>query len=250
MFSNFTIVFTLFLHVFSYSFAPSHKHLAQKYSIHGIDLSHHQKNVDWDLISEQDDFKVSFCFLKATEGATFQDTKFQNYWKQCRDAGIPRGAYHFYHPSKTASEQAKNFINSVRLLDGDLAPVLDFEKDSPSANVTTVRKNLLKWLQIVERHYGIKPIIYTNLSIYNKYIKGHFKNNTLWLADYKSNNIHDSVKSPNLKFWQYTEKGRLSGIDGHVDINAFMGEKTDFENLKIGNINTDIEIEIESVSYR
>ena len=100
----------------------------------------------------------------------------------------------------------------------------------------------------MERHYGIKPIIYTNVSIYNKYIKGHFKNNPLWMADYKSYNIHDSVKNPNLMFWQYTEKGHLSGISGLVDINAFMGEKTDFESLKIGNANTDIEIEIESVS--
>jgi lysozyme len=123
----------------------------------------------------------------------------------------------------------------VKLTRGDLAPVLDFEKDSPSANVASVRKNLTKWLQIVEKYYGMKPIIYTNTFIYKKYIKGHFKSNPLWLADYKSGNIHSLVKSPNLKIWQYTEKGRVAGISGHVDINAFVGAEEDFESLKIGD---------------
>jgi lysozyme len=233
MFLNFSVVFTLLLHNFFVSFAPSNKHIIKRYNIHGIDVSHHQRNVDWEKIAEHDDFKVSFCFLKATEGSTFQDSKFKTYWNECKEAGIARGAYHFYHPTRSASDQAKNFINSVKLTRGDLAPVLDFEKDSPSANVATVRKNLTKWLQIVEKYYGVKPIIYTNTFIYKKYIKGHFKSNPLWLADYKSGNIHSLIKSPNLKIWQYTEKGRVAGIPGHVDINAFVGAEEDFESLKI-----------------
>lgn len=233
MFINFTIVFTLFLHLISFNFAPSKIHITKRYSIHGIDISHHQRNIDWEKIADHDDFKVSFCFLKATEGATFQDTKFRNYWKECKEAGIARGAYHFYHPTRSATEQAKNFIKSVRLSSGDLAPVLDFEKDLPSANVATVRKNLTKWLQIVEKYYGVKPIIYTNTFIYTKYIKGHFKGNPLWLADYKSGNIHSLVKNPNLMIWQYTEKGRVTGIPGHVDINAFLGAEDEFEKLRL-----------------
>ncbi|MCP9755217.1 glycoside hydrolase [Lacihabitans sp. CCS-44] len=235
MFLNFSVVFTLLLHNFFVSFAPSNNHIIKRYNIHGIDVSHHQRNVDWQKIAEHDDFKVSFCFLKATEGSTFQDTKFKTYWNECKEAGIARGAYHFYHPTRNASDQAKNFIKSVKLTRGDLAPVLDFEKDSPSANVATVRKSLTKWLQIVEKYYGVKPIIYTNTFIYKKYIKGHFKGNPLWLADYKSGNIHSLVKNPNLKIWQYTEKGRVAGIPGHVDINAFVGAEEDFESLKIGD---------------
>lgn len=250
MFLNFTVVFTLFLNIISLNFAPSHKHITKRYSIHGIDVSHHQKYVDWEKIAEHDDFKVSFCFLKATEGATHEDTRFHSYWRECSDAGIVRGAYHFYHPTRGAADQAKNFINNVKLRDGDLAPVLDFEKDSPNANVITVRKGLMKWLQIVEKHYGIRPIIYTNTSIYNKYIKGHFKNYSLWLADYNSGNIHSLVKSPDLKFWQYTEKGRVSGISGHVDINAFVGPEEEFESMKLGNEDFELDIEVESVSRK
>jgi lysozyme len=250
MFTDFTIVLTILLNVLSLNFAPRHKHITKRYSIHGIDVSHHQKYVDWQKIADHSEFKVSFCILKATEGATHEDTRFINNWKESSQAGIIRGAYHFYHPTRGAAEQAKNFINNVILNDGDLAPVLDFEKDSPNANVITVRKGLMKWLQLVEKHYGIRPIIYTNTSIYNKYIKGHFKNYSLWLADYKSGNIHSLVKSPNLKFWQYTEKGKVSGITGNVDINAFVGADEEFESLKLGNENYVADIELESVSRK
>ena len=250
LFPNMTIVITIFFYILSLNFTPSHKHFTKMYSIHGIDVSHHQKYVDWKKIADHSEFKVSFCFLKATEGATHEDTRFMSNWKECSDAGIIRGAYHFYHPTRGAAEQAKNFINNVRLKSGDLAPVLDFEKDSPNANVIAVRKGLMKWLQLVENHYGIRPIIYTNTSIYNKYIKGHFKNYSLWLADYKSGNIHSLVKSPNLKFWQYTEKGKVSGITGNVDINAFVGAEEEFENLKLGYENYDADIELESVSRK
>jgi lysozyme len=235
MFINFTLVFTILLHNFYVSFAPSNNHIIKRYNIHGIDVSHHQRSVDWKKIADHDDFKVSFCFLKATEGSTFQDTKFKTYWNECKEAGITRGAYHFYHPTRSATDQAKNFIKSVKLTDGDLAPVLDFEKDSKSANVASVRKNLLKWLQTIEKHYGVKPIIYTNTSIYKKYIKGHFKDHPLWLADYKSGNIHSLVRSPNLKIWQYSQTGRVSGITGNVDINAFLGAEEEFEKLRVGS---------------
>ena len=250
MISNLSLVLTLLLHVFSFSYIPSHKHITKRYSIHGIDLSHHQKNVDWERVANHGEFKISFCFLKATEGGDFQDTKFQHNWRKSKEAGISRGAYHFYNPSKNATVQARNFINNVKLQEGDLAPVLDFEKDVNNVSVATVRKNLTKWLQIVEKHYGIKPIIYSNTFIYNKYIKGHFKDTPLWLADYKSGNIHSLVKSPNLKIWQYTEKGRVSGIAGHVDINAFVGESEEFESLKLGYEESDFEIEIESVTKK
>lgn len=250
MFTDFTIVLTILLNVLSLNFAPRHKHITKRYSIHGIDVSHHQKYVDWQKIADHHEFKVSFCFLKATEGATHEDTRFNSNWKESSQVGIIRGAYHFYHPTRGAAEQAKNFINNVRLKDGDLPPVLDFEKDSPNANVITVRKGLMKWLQLVEKHYGIRPIIYTNTYIYNKYIKGHFKNYPLWLADYNSGNIHSLVKSPNLKFWQYTEKGRVSGITGNVDINAFVGAEEDFESLKLGYENYDSDLELESVSRK
>lgn len=250
MLLNLKTIFTLLVNMLAINFAPSYKHITTRYAIHGIDVSHHQRNVDWGKITEHDDFKVSFCFLKATEGATHQDTRFETNWKECKDAGIIRGAYHFYHPTRSVSEQAKNFIKNVKLQDGDLAPVLDFEKDNANANVAAVRLGIQKWLQIVERHYGIKPIIYTNTSIYNKYIKGHFKNHPLWLADYNSGNINTLVKSPNLKFWQYTERGYVTGISGNVDINAFLGANEEFESLRLGSENYEMEIEVESVSRK
>ncbi len=232
---KFTTIATLVGSLFLFSFSSFNRHISKRYSIHGIDISHHQKNINWDNIVNHDEFKVSFCFLKATEGGNFKDTMFKEYWRKCKEAGIVRGAYHFYNPAKGYAEQANNFIRTVDLTENDLAPVLDFEKDVTTASVAQVRYSLRRWLEVVENHYGVKPIIYTNPFIYNKYIKGYFKNNPLWIADYNSSYIHNFLSHPNLKFWQYTEKGRVSGINGHVDVNAFMGEEEEFDNLKVGS---------------
>lgn len=213
--------------------AKNYIHITKRFEIHGIDISHHQRTINWENVQEHSDFKISFCFLKATEGATFKDTKFPNYWKDCKEAGISRGAYHFFSISKSPYAQAQNFIGSVDLQKGDLAPVLDFESDSQNLSTTEVRKRITTWLTIVEKHYGVKPIIYTNSHLFNKYIKGYFKSNPLWIANYNTSDINYAISHPNLKFWQYTEKGKVDGITGSVDINAFLGEYQEFENLKI-----------------
>ncbi len=233
MFLNLPIIFTLLSSLISSYFGVNYTHLTKRYSIHGIDISHHQKYIDWDHVVDHSHFKVNFCFMKATEGATFSDSKFDSYWKACREVGISRGAYHFFSIGSNPVSQAQHFIRTVKLEDGDLAPVLDFEKSSQSISTVQIRRNLYRWLTIVEKHYGIKPIIYTNNFIYNKYLKGYFKDYPLWIADYDTSNFYESNTHPNLKLWQYTEKGWVNGISGHVDINAFLGEPDEFKKLKL-----------------
>jgi lysozyme len=241
-----TVVFTLLAPLVWNPTYNNHKHITQNYEIHGIDISHHQQKIDWEKLKEQSDFKVSFCFMKATEGGNFQDTKFKKYWEEAKNANISRGAYHFYNPKKSAWEQARNYIKTVKLAPGDLAPVLDFETDNTSISVAQMRKNIQKWLNIIEKHYGIKPIIYTNTSIYRKYFKGHFTKYHLWVADYNVYNIHQVVKSPNLKFWQFTEKGYVNGIKGKVDFNVFLGKYEEFDELKLPQEEIEIDFYVES----
>ncbi len=215
--------------------SPTEFRIPLRYDIHGIDVSHHQNYIDWDRVSEDGhkQFKVSFCFIKATEGVSINDTKFNQNWNGCKEVGIKRGAYHFFIPSVSAKLQAKNYINSVSLAEGDFAPVLDFEQESDEHTVAQTRANLKAWLSYVEHHYGIKPIIYTNKFCYNKYIKGSFKKYPLWIADYQASNIYEYIFNPNLKFWQYSEKGRVKGISGHVDCNAFLGQPDELDALSV-----------------
>lgn len=227
---NFSFVFLFLVNLFS---NYSENYITNKYSVHGIDVSHHQKYINWQNVSTHATFKVSFCFMKATEGSDFKDPRFQTNWKESQKAGITRGAYHFFSASSSPYAQAQNYIRSTRLTPGDLAPVLDFEVSSSTLTPYQVRKNLYRWLSTVEKHYGVKPIIYTNTNIYNKYLKGYFKEFPLWIADYSTSNIHSRVSHPNLKLWQYTEHGRVKGISGYVDVNAFLGKEDEFQHLTI-----------------
>jgi lysozyme len=92
------------------------------YAIHGIDVSHHQDNIDWKAVSsmQASNIKLGFAFIKATEGLGRVDNAFRRNWFNIGQTGIPRGAYHYFIASKSGKAQAENFIETVQLLPGDL----------------------------------------------------------------------------------------------------------------------------------
>lgn len=198
----------------------------ERYELHGIDVSHYQSYVNWPVIAAQD---ISFAFVKATEGMQMYDTLYCHNWDAMRAAGVKRGAYHFYRPAAPAEIQAANFMFWVELEHGDLPPVLDVEViDGVS------KKQLLTgvktWLSLVEIHYGVKPILYTNLKLYNQLLAGHFPEHPIWIARY-------NTRQPTLadgrdwQFWQYGNRGRLDGVHGHVDFNVFNGDWWELDSL-------------------
>ena len=142
------------------------------------------------------------------------------------------GAYHYYCPNISSSVQAKNFIKNVKLQKGDLPPVLDIEKTSSVQSLGQLRKGLKNWIKIIEKHYGVKPIIYTGDSFYLKNLKSdsYFRNcPRLWIANY------NNVKRPrsNWHFWQFSDRARIAGIKGMVDMNVFGGDSLELNLLRI-----------------
>ncbi len=206
--------------------------LPANYSIHGIDVSHHQSNIDWEEVKAMKvmDVQLSFAFIKATEGVSNIDDKFRKNWYNAKDAGLIRGAYHFFICSKNAKEQAKNFIETVQLNPGDMPPVLDIEQVSITS-AEQVRQRVKEWLQIVENYYHVKPIIYTYVDFYEKYLSTGFEDYPLWIAHYLAED------KPRIQrkwlFWQHNEKGHVNGISTFVDFNVFSGDSADFYNLLI-----------------
>lgn len=195
------------------------------FGVHGIDVSHYQRQVDWPLVASQD---VQFAFVKATEGASMQDSIFCKNWDAMRLAGLLRGAYHFYRPGTSAQVQAMNFLATVDLQHGDLPPVLDVEVTDgyPSQMVAD---GVRTWLTIVGNHWKIKPIVYTNQKFYNKHLAGHLPEFPIWIARYTDWNIPEMADGHPWHFWQYGSRGQLAGIAGDVDFNVFNGS---FEHLQ------------------
>lgn len=201
------------------------------FEVHGIDVSHFQGEIDWPQVKDQG---VTFAFVKATEGLYHCDTLFYKNWKSIKRADMIRGAYHFFTPDLDAAQQAQNFLINVNLQNGDLPPVLDMEitdHHDPDALVDDIRE----WIDIVSTAYNTKPIIYTNLKSYFRFIAGRFDENPVWIARYKDK-IPDLGNSKEWSFWQYNEKGKLNGIEDAVDLNAFNGSYQELEEMCLKNI--------------
>ncbi len=193
------------------------RHDAYQYTVQGVDVSRYQRTIDWTVLKQEGN--VQFAFIKATEGSSYQDPYFESNWEAAREAAVLRGAYHFYSPHKSALWQARHFIKTVRLRQGDLPPVLDVE------DVDDVEKEALiaavgEWLTTVEKHYGIRPIIYASLDLYRRHLKKAFPEHFVWIARYSRRQPSGSL---GWRFWQYSDRQYLPGINGPVDGNVFSG---------------------------
>ena len=201
------------------------------YQVHGIDISHYQGDVNWNRLEQtrQGQFPINFIFMKATEGGDYADDKFVANFDSAKVHGFIRGAYHFYNPQTDANKQADFFINTVKLESGDLPPVLDIEKKG--RNVEKLQQGLKIWLQKVEEHYGVKPIIYASYKFKTRYLNDSiFDTYPYWIAHY----YVDSVRyQGDWKFWQHTDVGTLPGIEEKVDLNIFNGSTIDLQKILI-----------------
>ncbi|MCI7118916.1 GH25 family lysozyme [Prevotella sp.] len=205
------------------------------YEIHGIDISHYQGDIDWDLLRGGmiEGCPLRFIMIKSTEGSTRLDNKFADNFKQAREYGYIRGAYHFWSNKSTARAQAYHFLKNVHLEDGDLPPVLDVEHKPAETSVEDFQRDVLTWLHIVEDRYHVKPIIYTYYKFKEKYLNAPvFDDYPYWIAHYYVDKVE--YKGP-WKFWQHTDVGRLPGIKGYVDFNIYNGSFYDMKKLTIGN---------------
>lgn len=187
------------------------------YTEFGIDVSRYQEKIDWERVVKfhSGQFSVSFAFIKATEGRSLKDPFFSRNLSECRRVGINCGAYHFFNPRVNAEEQAQFFIQSYNAASGDLPPVLDVEKDYDR---TALLNGVLTWMNIVEKHYGTRPILYCNSAFYDEYFEGSdLDRYPLWLAHYKTETPKVTRK---WDYWQWDDGASIDGIQGSVDVNV------------------------------
>ena len=197
------------------------------YPIHGIDVSRYQGAIDW---ARARDAGVSFAFLKATEGGDRLDPKFKEFWRGAKQAGVPRGAYHFYYFCRPAIEQARWFVSHVPKERGALPPVLDMEwnPQSPSCKLRppahTVRREMKVFLNFVRRHYRQTPVVYTTPDFYRDNELSKIEDVSFWLRSV-ADHPDQTYPGQEWTFWQYTGTGKMSGVEGDTDINAFRGDR-------------------------
>lgn len=206
----------------------------EPYPVKGVDVSSYQIDIDWKGL-EKEGYK--FAFIKATEGSSHVDDRFEENWKNVRKTDIRAGAYHFLSYDTSGKSQAENFIKTVKKRHGMLPPAVDVEFYGEYEEVHPSKKKLRKVLDTVleelEDHYGQKPVIYTNTYIYDTYISGRYDDYPIWIS------AHDLPESlpdgSNWTFCQYTFYGQSDSVGGgekYVDLNVFNGSSWD---LRKGN---------------
>jgi lysozyme len=198
---------------------------AMKYKIKGLDVSHHQGKIDWKEINNQNSFR--FVYIKATEGEDFTDDQFQTNWQEAQKYMVT-GAYHFFSMESTGEAQAALFIKTVPKLEISLPPVIDLEIGL-DYNPEEVKLKLHKMIELLLQYYGKKPILYVTYDTYNKYIKGDFAEQEIWLRDILK---HPKLDQRKWMLWQFNDRGKVKGISGNVDINAFNSEEFNFTEFK------------------
>jgi lysozyme len=196
--------------------------------IKGVDISKYQGTVDFSKLKAAG---VHYVFIRATEGITYQDADYKTNHAGAKAAGLRVGVYHFYETDDDPQAQLNNFKSLVSLSTGDLAPVIDIEKLHQKDDKDLI-VNLIQFLDGLESHYKIKPIVYTGKKFANKYLSG-FGDYPLWLAEYQVDQpmIPNGWKS--WTFWQWSESGTMNGIEGLVDMDRFNGNQNEFNKLLI-----------------
>lgn len=202
------LAFSLFL-VFLFLAAPRGAN-AQVHT-RGIDVSKFQGNINWNKVAK--DKTVKFVYIKATEGTSIQDPYYKTNVAKARKAGLLVGSYHLYSSKTTAYQQFANFKKMVKKSEQDLIPVLDIEGHHVGR---LYMARVDKLLELMEKEYGVKPMIYTSERLYREHLSGKkYRQYHIFIANYRG--------YPKARFtlWQYTETGHISGVKGYVDISKF-----------------------------
>jgi lysozyme len=199
--------------------------------IFGIDVSQYQGTIDWEnLEAIEEQFEIKFVVVRATAGSKKVDRKFKTNWRNLSSTVYIQGAYHYYRPDENSTDQANNFIKNVKLRKGHLPPILDIEKMPKGQSMDKLKEGLLNWLTLVEKQYGVKPIIYTGEKYYEDFLQEDFPNYKFWIANY--NPWKEKIEDDYL-MWQFTEKAKLHGINELVDVNVFNGNVEDLKKVCI-----------------
>jgi len=198
----------------------------ERYPVRGVDVSHHQGTIDWDLVRAEG---LHFAFIKASEGGDHRDREFERNWAEAGRAGLARGAYHYFTFCSPGLPQAENFLAALGDSPGELPAVADVEFSGNCRGWRSeeeIRTELGVFLRRVEEALGRRPMIYFNRSAHVRLLAGHFDDYPHW-----PRNIFGTPRGPAWRFWQFADNGRVAGIDAPVDLDLFRGSPAEFVDL-------------------
>ena len=202
----------------------------EEIKIYCIDISHYQDNksqIDWKAVAENINPKIQFAYIRSTMGQDGKDKAFVYNFREAQKNDIKIGVYHYYRPDEKAIEQFDNFVRNTPDI-GDIPPVLDIEEIGELGS-RKLKKELAKFLVLLQETYNIDPILYADQRFYNTYLRNEFSEYRIWIA--RHHGIEAPPENNKMKnepflidgrcplIWQYSATGEINGISGNVDLN-------------------------------
>ena len=185
----------------------------------GIDVSQYNGDIDWVKVKTQTKTKdpIEFVIIRSTVGVD-KDIRYEKNYKEAKEQGFLVGSYHYYRPNENSLKQFENFKDVVHLEKSDILPVVDIEAQSSVQSMESLKVGLRNFVTLVEKEYGVKPIIYTKLSMWEDFLQKDFSDCKLWIAAYSTARREESTVK-NADIHQFTKEIRnIPGIpERYVD---------------------------------
>lgn len=190
----------------------------------GIDVSYYQGDIAWSRVARSG---IRFAFIRVADGTDIFDTKFEANWRGAGNAKILRGAYQYFRANQSPTDQADVVIRALRAHGaGELPPVIDVE-DTAGLPLATVAQRAQTWIARIRSELKVEPIVYTNPGMWRFRGARELATQILWLAHYTDACPELPQPWAKWQFWQYTDNGRVPGIEGPVDLDVFDGPVED-----------------------
>ena len=184
----------------------------------GIDVSVHNGNIDWNKVKADG---IEFAILRAGFGRLEKqkDEKFEQNYAEAKAAGIPVGAYWYsYAMSPEEAElEANVFLKVIKGKQFEMPVYFDLEEkkqfDLGKEKVSAIMRAFLERVESAGYFtglYGSASPLFTHTA---DDIKSHY---TIWLAHWVDRTNYSGAYA----VWQYSEKGKVDGISGNVDLDT------------------------------
>lgn len=191
----------------------------------GIDVSNWQGYVNYSQVKNAG---IEIVYIKASQGTSYKDPYFETNYTNAKANGLKVGFYHYLTATNTnqAIQEARFFASVISGKSPDCKLVLDYEVFN-GVGRTEVNQIAKTFLQELKSITNTEVMMYSNLSTAQNIFDNELaRQYPLWLAYYGDYNRLTNVNA-NWQYWsgvQYTDTGRVSGVNGYVDRNIFTNE--------------------------
>ncbi len=186
----------------------------------GIDVSHHNGNIDWSKVKENIDFAILKMGNIGDGNKFWFDSSFQRNYEQCKKYNIPIGVYVYSYTNEISNidECANAVATNLKGKTLQLPVYIDMEdKEIKPEGKTKLTDIVIKFNSIIEKA-GFWAGVYANKDWFTNYLNKDelSKRYTCWVAQYGK---ECTLNMNHIDIWQNSSGKKINGINGNVDTN-------------------------------